>query len=269
MGNIRVPETLGQSFASHGGVLRANPRQCLLGITILALALSLGCTARPAAKTPPSTAGQTTNAAQAQTAAQASQAANQHAGPTISYATNPERFVKMPTYDPPFRLTNPKTADEHFDVGVNFDNQRQPVKAIGEYEKALALKPGWAVAHFRLARDYAQTGRTNEAIAHWTKAIQYNPEFFSAYDQLAAAYVSQGNVQKAIDTYSGLLKYPSLEMPVRYQLALWHEKLGKRQQAKENFQRYRELALKSGPEEQQSDRFQIATRELQKLKRNG
>lgn len=267
MGSIEVTEALKASFGNHGSVLRANLCRCCLGLPVL-LALCIGCTSRQGARISPSEAAPTSNASQVQTGTQ-SVPANPQARPTISYATNPERFVKMPTYDPPFRLTNPKTADEHFDVGVNFDNQRQPAKAVVEYEKALALRPVWAIAHFRLAKDYARLARTNDAITNWTKAIQDSPDLYIAYEELAAAYAGQGKTQKAIDVYFWLMRYPAAEMGARFQVALWYEKLGKRKEAKENFQRYRELALQHGPEEKGSERFQVALRELEKLSRQG
>jgi tetratricopeptide (TPR) repeat protein len=251
------------------GALRgmvAVKRKLLLGAPLL-MVVWTGCNSHEAAKTASSSPATPTTIISAQSSTQP--AAQESQEKTITYATHPGQFAKESTYEPPFRITDPKTAEEHFDVGIHDDNRKEPSKAISEYEKVLALKPDWAVAHFRLARDYAQTGRTNEAITHWTKAIQYNPQFFGAYDQLAAAYVSQGNVQKAIDTYSGLLKYPRVEMPARYQLALWYEQLGKRKEAKQNFQRYQDLALQNGPEEKKSERFQVAQRELEKLNRQG
>ena len=261
------------------GMLMINRSRLRHGFPLFLLLLCIGCNSIQSAQKSGAVTGQEiptqeqpsmqpSTTRQGSTAKQGS-AAQKPAQETISYATNPERFVKEPVYQPPFQITNPKTAEEHFDVGVNDDNQKQPAKAIGEYEKALALKPDWVVAHIRLARDCAQLGRADDAIAHWRKAIQYNPQFFSAYDELAAAYVSQGKVQKAIDTYSGLLQYPAAEVPVRYQLALWHEKLGNWEKARDHFERYRDLALKSGPEEQKSERFQVAIRELRKLKQRG
>ncbi len=184
----------------------------------------------------------------------------------ITYAKNPDKFVQEPVYERPFSISNPTTAEQHFDVGVNYDNKKQFADAIAEYEKALQLRSNWAVAHARAAKDYAQLGQIDNAIKHWTAAIQYDPQFFSVYDQLASAYAKQGQVRKAIDTYSALVKYPAMEMATRYQLALWYEQIGDRVEAKENFQRYRQLALQSGPEEQKSERFQIAERELQKLR---
>src|SRR2546429_7284378 len=43
----------------------------------------------------------------------------------ISYAKNPERFVKVETTEPVFNITNPKTAQEHFNVAVNRSEERR------------------------------------------------------------------------------------------------------------------------------------------------
>jgi tetratricopeptide (TPR) repeat protein len=189
----------------------------------------------------------------------------QHEQKTITYAKNPERFVRMETTEPAFNITNPKTAQEHFNVGVYDDNKQQLDKAIEEYQKALELQPDWALAHFRLAQDYQKKGRTDDAIVHWEQATRYDPQFYTAYDLLAGAYQRQGNLKKAIEAYSGLLKYPPAQMPAHYQLGLWYAELGDRQGAREHLQSYRELALKSGTDEPNSKRFRRALRELQKI----
>src|SRR5258708_1136054 len=224
-------------------MLRPNRHQHLGSLAVLPLLFCLGCNARQPVK-PSSSSPQA----------------------TVTYASNPERFVQKPVYQPPFSIMNPKTADEHFEVGVFDDNQKQPDKAIVEYEAALKQKPDWAVAHFRVGRGYGGGGRNDEGIAQWSKTIQYNPQMFSAYDLLASAYETRGDLKKAIETYSGLLNYPVTQMPAHYQLALWYKKLGDHQEAKEHFEGYRELAMKS-PAEQKSDRFQTTLRELQSSSR--
>jgi len=186
--------------------------------------------------------------------------------PNITYAKNPERFVKMQPSEPTFNITDPKTAQEHFNVAVNDDHHDQLDKAIEEYQKALELKPDWALAHFRMAQDYQKLGRTDDAIKHWGQATKYDPQFYAAYDLLSAAYARQGNLKKAIESYSALLKYPPARMPAHYQLGMWYAELGDAQQARDHLEAYQELALKSKSVEVQSDRFQKASKELQKLK---
>lgn len=183
---------------------------------------------------------------------------------TITYATNPERFAREKIAEAPFNITHPQTAEEHFNVAVYADNHKQLDKAIEEYQKALELKPDWAIVHFRLAKDYDKKGRMDDAIAHWEQATRYDPQLYVAYDFLSAAYQRQGNLKKAIEAYSALLKYPPAQMPAHYQLGLWYAELGDRQKAREHLESYRGLALNS--QEQGSPRFQKAVRELQRLK---
>jgi tetratricopeptide (TPR) repeat protein len=183
----------------------------------------------------------------------------------ITYAKNPGRFVKQQPSEVPFNITDPKTAQEHFNVAVNNDHHNQLDQAIAEYQKALQLRPDWALAHFRMAQDYQKQGRTDEAIEHWTLATKYDPQFYSAYDLLSGAYERQGKLKKAIEAYSALLKYPPAQMPAHYQVGMWYAELGDVSEAREHLEAYRELALKSKSVEVQSDRFQKATKELQKL----
>lgn len=187
---------------------------------------------------------------------------------SISYAKNPERFVKEEVYDPPFNITNPKTAQEHFNVAVNDDHHDQTDKAIEEYKKALELQPKWAVAHFRMANDYKKKGQTEDAIAQWELATKDDPQFYSAYDLIAGAYERQGNLKKAIEAYSALLKYPPTQMPAHYQLGLWYAQLGERQKAEEHLKSYLDIARKV-PEESKSDRFQKASQALEKIQQTG
>lgn len=185
---------------------------------------------------------------------------------SISYAKNPDRYVKMEPTPPVFNITDPKTAQEHFNVAVNDDHLNQFEKATAEYQKALDLQPNWALAHFRMAQDYEKLGRTDDAIAHWEQTTRCDPHFYLAYDLLSAAYARQGNLKKAIAAYSPMLNYAPAQMPAHYQLGIWYVQLGDTAHAREHLEAYREIAIKSRSIETQSDRFQKATQELAKLK---
>lgn len=182
---------------------------------------------------------------------------------SISYATHPERFVKATPAPGKFNITNPKTAQEHFNVGVDADNHKQWNKAIEQYQKALELKPDWAVAHFRVATDYELIGRTSDAIEHWEQATRYDPQFYSAYNRLASVYRSQGNLEKAIAAYTALLAYPPAKIGAHYQLGFAYVELGNRQKAREHLETYQQLAMNSP--EKESPRFQKAILELKQL----
>lgn len=184
---------------------------------------------------------------------------------TITYATNPERFVeeKLPPYK--FNITNPKTAQEHFNVAVYEHTNKHLDRAIEEYKKALELKPDWAIAHFRLARAYQEKGNRDEAIAHWEKATLYDPRYYEAHFLLALAYKERGDAKKAIESYAKLLNYPPARMEAHYRLGLWYQDLGDGRKAREHLENYRQLALQSKSKEYESERFQRALKDLEKL----
>lgn len=241
----------------------------VFGHVLVVLTLfSIACSSRQSAKeTQPVSSSSQQDKASSPSASQPADKKTQDES-NISYAKTPERFEKVPSYEPPFNITDPKTAQEHFNVAVNHDHHNEFDKAIAEYQKALELQPNWAVAHDRLALDYQKQGRTDDAIAQWEQATRDNPQFYSVYDLLAGAYERQGKIKKAIEAYSALLKYPPAQMPAHYQLGLWYAQIGDRQLAQSHLESYRDLALKTS-EEPKSDRFQKALHELQKLKQQG
>ena len=186
----------------------------------------------------------------------------------VSYATNPERFVKEKASEPALNIPNPKTPDEHLSVAIFDDNKQQWDKAIEEYAKALELRPDWALAHFRMAKDYQRKGRTDDAIAQFQEATRSDPQYYEAYYHLALAYEDRGKTRQAIQAYTKFMEYPNagIKMLGEYQLGLWYEEIGEREQAIEHLESYRQSAVQSKTAEPKSDRFQKALLELKKLK---
>lgn len=176
--------------------------------------------------------------------------------------------MKEEAVEPAFKITDPKTADEHMSVAIFDDNKQQWDKAIEEYANALQLRPDWALAHFRLAKDYQRKGRTDEAIAQFQEATRSDPQYYEAYYQLALAYKDRGKIRQAIKAYTKFMEYPNagIKMLGQYQLGLWYEEIGEREQAIEHLESYRQLAVESKTAEPKSDRFRKALLELQKLK---
>lgn len=186
----------------------------------------------------------------------------------VSYATNPERFRKEEPLETALNIANPKTPDEHLSVAIFDDNKQQWDKAIEEYTKALELRPDWALAHFRLANDYQRKGRTDEAIGQFKEATRSDPQYYEAYYHLALAYKENGKTRQAIEAYTKFMEYPNagIKMLGQYQLGLWYEEIGERDEAIEHLESYRRLAVQSKTSEPKSDRFRKALLELQKLK---
>lgn len=247
-------------------------KQIVSGCT--SFVLLLGCLACSATKPADKSQQETSSGMQAtpvqpepsEPASASTQPASKEDG--ISYAKNPGRFVKMPTTQPAFNITNPRTAQEHFNVAVNHDNKQEFEKAILEYQKALEMQPKWALAHFRAGKDYIKIDQIDAAIAQFKAATIDDPNYYDAYYELALAYKKKGEKKNAIEAYSKLLQYPSpgVRMSVHYQLGMWYAELGERSRAREHLESYRELAMKDSAE-QLGPHYKNAVQELEKLTR--
>ncbi len=51
----------------------------------------------------------------------------------------------------------------HFDLGINYADEKHYNEAIGEYRQAIKIDPSNYDAHYRLARLYRDLGRSAEA----------------------------------------------------------------------------------------------------------
>ena len=58
---------------------------------------------------------------------------------------------------------NPTLADAHFEMGVLLQNSRKWQQSAPFLERAIRLRPEFALAHFRLARAYKEMGRKEDA----------------------------------------------------------------------------------------------------------
>lgn len=201
---------------------------------------------------------------QPQDSSSSAQPGNAATNEGISYAKNPERFVKAPTVTPPFTLTNPKTATDFFDIGVHEDNLHHYDKAIAAYEAALKLKPDWALLCLRESKDYERLNQKEKAIAQLHRATAIDPHYWDAYSELALMYKNGGDTKHAIEAASRLLAFEPMRLPVHNQLGYWYEETGDRQKARREFELYRDLAAKT-KSEQGTERYDAALRELEKL----
>jgi tetratricopeptide (TPR) repeat protein len=76
----------------------------------------------------------------------------------------------------------------HLFKGITYDSKGMLDESIGEYEKAVALNPNYAMAHNNLGVAYYYKGMLDEAIAEYEKAIAINPNHANAHSNLGLAY---------------------------------------------------------------------------------
>jgi len=90
--------------------------------------------------------------------------------------------------------------DDHelwFSLAVAQQEQGRADDAVASYEKALALKPGYAAALLGLGGLALDAGDPAAAEAHFSGALEANPDFAAAHYNLAVARMRQGNMADA------------------------------------------------------------------------
>ena len=91
-------------------------------------------------------------------------------------------------------------------LGEEFDEKGRIEEAIGQYFKALKIKPDYACAHNRIGLVRAHQGNIKDAIYHYSEALRINPEFADVYNNFGIVLRQQGRLDDAIRHYSRALK---------------------------------------------------------------
>lgn len=74
------------------------------------------------------------------------------------------------------RPGDPLSAEEHNDLGVAYQARGELDLAIRQYQRALALRPGWSRPLLNLGNVYLEQGRIAEAIASYEQALAAAPD---------------------------------------------------------------------------------------------
>src|SRR5262249_30257536 len=81
------------------------------------------------------------------------------------------------------------------------------------YDKAIALKPGFAEAHNNRGNALMKLNRHEEAIGSYDKAIALNPDFAEAYNDRANALMDLKHHEEAIASYDKAIALkPDIEL---------------------------------------------------------
>ena len=73
--------------------------------------------------------------------------------------------------------------------------------ALQDYDKAIALAPGFAVAYFNRGSARQDQGDVSGAIEDYSKAIALDPQSTNTYDDRGVVRSSQGNLADAIQDF--------------------------------------------------------------------
>ena len=95
-------------------------------------------------------------------------------------------------------------ADDNF--GLVLYQKGKVDEAIAHYQKALALEPNFANAHYNLGNALFDKGRVDEAMAQFQEALKIQPDFAEAHNNLGNALLGKGRVDEAMAEIQEALK---------------------------------------------------------------
>jgi len=86
-------------------------------------------------------------------------------------------------------------------LGLILHGQRKLAEAMAQYQQALAIQPALAEAHNNLGMTLADQGRLAEAMTHYQQALAIKPAFAEAHGNLGNAFRDQGRLVEAVVQY--------------------------------------------------------------------
>jgi tetratricopeptide (TPR) repeat protein len=86
----------------------------------------------------------------------------------------------------------------HNNLGAALSRQGRYGEAIGQFTKALALRPDYREARFNMGEALAGEGRYEEALYHYRRVIDLQPEFAEAHNNIAIVYARMGRLDQAV-----------------------------------------------------------------------
>ena len=103
----------------------------------------------------------------------------------------------------------------HGYVGKALAARQEDAAALSHYDRAIAIKPAYAEAHYNRGNLLLRTGRMQDAVDAYRRAVDLRPDFADAWNNLGIALATQANYA---DAEQSLIK-ASAEAPQRADIA--------------------------------------------------
>jgi predicted TPR repeat methyltransferase len=97
---------------------------------------------------------------------------------------------------------SPNDADAHYNLGITLKELGRLEDAETSYNKAIATKPDYAEAHSNLGATLKALGRLEDAEASYNKAIAIKPEYAEAHSNLGTTLKALGRLEDAEASYT-------------------------------------------------------------------
>jgi len=120
----------------------------------------------------------------------------------------------------------PDYAVAHNNLGIVYHEKGLSEDAIEKYKEALRLNPLFAQVHNNLGNIYLEKGLLDDAIHEYKKTIEVRPDYEIAHNNLGIAYAKKGAIDNAIVAFEETLALNSLNVEALTKCGLLY--LGKR-----------------------------------------
>jgi tetratricopeptide (TPR) repeat protein len=121
--------------------------------------------------------------------------------------------------------------------GVIDDLNQNYASALLAYQEALLYDSTSAVIYLDIAKDYIRLGKDDSAVLSLKQCLHFDIKCNEARELLANIYVSQGELEEVEKAYTGILRYDSTRTDVLYNLALLCQRMNKKDEAIDIYQR--------------------------------
>ncbi len=122
-----------------------------------------------------------------------------------------------------------------------FENPTTQVQAVGEFEKALALRPNSPREQLNYGLALLNAGKTNEAIAILKKVQQEDPKLPHTWFNLGIVYRKNGDTDGAIRQFEQMVKLVPDDPVSHYNLGVLYRQAGKTDLARQQLERAEKL----------------------------
>jgi tetratricopeptide (TPR) repeat protein len=132
----------------------------------------------------------------------------------------------------------------HNSLGIALGVKGQIDEAIGQFQEAIRLNPGYAYAHNNLGTALGREGQIDAAINQFEEAIRLKPGYADAHKNLGTVLDMKGQIDAAISQFQEAIRLKPDDAETRYNFGI---ALGQRGQTGEAINQFQEaIRLKPG-----------------------
>jgi Tfp pilus assembly protein PilF len=125
----------------------------------------------------------------------------------------------------------------HFNLGVQFYNQREFLKAIQSYQKVIELDPTYIEAYNNLGIIYQEIGDFDRAFRAYQRSIEINPQYEKGHNNLGILFYLKGRNEEALEAFQKALAINSNNIESHINLGVLYKKQGQLNKAIESYQK--------------------------------